>query len=145
MHSSISSFERTIPAQSWPGLLLVVSLLTAGAAVAWEMHCRALGYAPSFAPDAATGWTDGDAYVVAVQGGRPPHGITGVPGSLVTLIAAGGDASGITTSGLQYPLQSGTLRPGTTRGVSNVLVGERGSVALDRGTLLVMQPFGGAL
>ncbi len=25
----------------------------------------ALGYAPSFAPDAATGWTDGDAYVVA--------------------------------------------------------------------------------
>ncbi len=87
----------------------------------------------------------GDAYVVVAQGGRPPHEIAGAPGSLVTLIAVGGDASGITTSGLLYPLQGGTLRPGTTRGVSNVLVGERGSVVFDRGTLLVIQAFGGAL
>jgi thiamine pyrophosphokinase len=87
----------------------------------------------------------GDAYVIVAQGGRPPYEITGAPGSLVTLIASGGDASGITTSGLQYPLQGGTLRPGTTRGVSNVLVGERGSVELDHGTLLVIQAFGGAL
>jgi thiamine pyrophosphokinase len=86
----------------------------------------------------------GDAYVVVAQGGRPPLEIVGAAGSLVTLLATGGDATGITTGGLQYPLQGETLSPGTSRGVSNVLVGERGSVVLERGTLLVIQPDGGA-
>ena len=86
----------------------------------------------------------GDAYLAVVQGGRPPHVVTGTAGSLVTLLAAGGDACGITTAGLQYPLHSATLRPGSTRGVSNVL-GRTGSVALEQGTLLVIQPSGGAL
>jgi len=86
----------------------------------------------------------GDAYVVVVQGGRPPHTITGPAGSLVTLLAAGGDACGITTTGLEYPLHDATLPPGTSRGVSNVLVGARGSVVLERGTLLVIQAYGGA-
>lgn len=87
----------------------------------------------------------GEAYVAVAQGGRPPHAITGSPGSLLTLVPAGGDACGITTSGLEYPLQGATLRPGTSRGVSNVLVGATGSVVLERGTLLVIQPSGGAL
>lgn len=87
----------------------------------------------------------GDAYVVVVQGGRLPRVMTGAAGSLVTLLPMGGDASGITTIGLQYPLRGATLRPGTSRGVSNVLVGEQASVALDQGTLLVIQAFGGAL
>lgn len=86
----------------------------------------------------------GDAYVVVAQGGRPPREITGAAGSLVTLLATGGDADGITTGGLQYPLHGATLRPGTSRGVSNVLVGEQGSVVLEHGTLLVIQPDGGA-
>jgi thiamine pyrophosphokinase len=34
--------------------------------------------------------------------------------------------------------------PGTTRGVSNELVEGSGSVRLQDGTLLVVQPFGGA-
>ena len=85
----------------------------------------------------------GDAYVAVVQGGRAPTPITGSVGSLVTLLPVGGDASGITTTGLQYPLHGATLRPGTSRGVSNVLVAERGSVGLDHGTLLVVQPDGG--
>jgi thiamine pyrophosphokinase len=86
----------------------------------------------------------GEAYVVVAQGGRPPHEIVGAAGSLVTLLATGGDAAGITTTGLQYPLHGATLRPGTSRGVSNVLIGERGSVVLERGTLLVIQAHGGA-
>ncbi|MDQ1447571.1 MAG: thiamine pyrophosphokinae [Actinomycetota bacterium] len=86
----------------------------------------------------------GEAYVVVAQGGRPPHVITGAAGSLVTLLPAGGDACGITTEGLQYPLHGETLGRGTTRGVSNVLVREEGSVVLDEGTLLVIQAFGGA-
>jgi thiamine pyrophosphokinase len=87
----------------------------------------------------------GDAYVVVVQGGRLPRVVTGTAGSLVTLLPVGGDASGITTIGLQYPLRGATLRPGTSRGVSNVLLGEQASVALDQGTLLVIQASGGAL
>jgi thiamine pyrophosphokinase len=85
----------------------------------------------------------GAAYVVVLQGGRPPLRITGRAGSLVTLLPVGGDASGITTTGLQYPLHGATLRPGTSRGVSNVLVGETASVGLEHGTMLMVQPNGG--
>jgi thiamine pyrophosphokinase len=85
----------------------------------------------------------GAAYVAVLQGGRPPHPIAGPPGSLVTLLPTGGDACGITTSGLQYPLRGATLRPGTSRGVSNVLVDACASVGLERGTLLMIQPDGG--
>ena len=86
----------------------------------------------------------GDAYLVVTQGGRPPQVLKGATGSLVTLLAVGGDACGITTTGLQYALRGATLRPGTSRGVSNVLLGERGSVVLEHGTLLVVQAAGGA-
>ncbi len=85
----------------------------------------------------------GDAYVVVLQGGRPARTLVGRPGSLVTLLPVGGDACGITTDGLQYPLRGATLRPGTSRGVSNVLIASEASVVLDVGTLLVIQPFGG--
>lgn len=85
----------------------------------------------------------GAAYVAVLQGGRPPHPITGPAGSLVTLLPVGGDASGITTTGLQYPLHGATLRPGTSRGVSNVLVAATATVGLEQGTLLMIQPDGG--
>jgi thiamine pyrophosphokinase len=85
----------------------------------------------------------GTAYVAVLQGGRPPHPVTGPPGSLVTLIPAGGDACGITTTGLEYPLHGATLRPGTSRGVSNVLLDDPASVGLEQGTLLMIQPDGG--
>jgi thiamine pyrophosphokinase len=85
-----------------------------------------------------------DAYVAVAQGGRPALAIAGTPGSLLTLLPAGGDAIGITTTGLQYPLHDATLAPGTTRGVSNVLADAPASVVLRHGTLLVIQPTGGA-
>jgi thiamine pyrophosphokinase len=85
----------------------------------------------------------GTAYLVVMQGGRPPQPITGKRGSLVTLLPSGGAASGITTTGMQYPLRGATLRPGTSRGVSNVLVTETATAVLEHGTLLMIQPFGG--
>jgi thiamine pyrophosphokinase len=100
----------------------------------------ALLASPRFADLEIDAWT-GDATVAVLQGGRPARTISGVPRSLVTLLPAGGDAIGISTTGLQYPLQGATLRPGTSRGVSNVLVGEHATVVLDRGTLLAIQPF----
>jgi thiamine pyrophosphokinase len=95
---------------------------------------------PRFADVEIDAWP-GDAHVAVVQGGRSPHGITGSAGSIVTLLPTGGDATGITTTGLQYPLGGETLPRGTSRGVSNVLVGEAASVVLEHGTLLAVQPF----
>ena len=86
----------------------------------------------------------GDARVVIVRAGRPPLAIGGAIGSLVTLLAMGGDAFGVTTTGLQYPLRNEDLPVGTTRGLSNVVVAADATVELERGTLLVVQPFGSA-
>ena len=83
------------------------------------------------------------ARIAVARGGEAPVEIGGQPGSLVTLLAAGGAARGIVTEGLRYPLRCEELTPSTTRGVSNELVGESGSIGLQTGTLLVVQPFGG--
>lgn len=86
----------------------------------------------------------GTARLAVARGDEPPIDINGPPGGLVTLLAAGGPARGIVTEGLRYPLQCEELFPGTTRGVSNELVSGSASVRLQDGTLLVVQPFGGA-
>ncbi len=82
----------------------------------------------------------GRARLAVLHGGRPPLSITGPVGSLVTLLAYGGAASGITTTGLQYALAGDDLGTGTARGVSNVLVEPYATIALGRGTLVVIQP-----
>jgi thiamine pyrophosphokinase len=62
--------------------------------------------------------------------------VPGQPGDTVSLIPLGGDAAGITTLRLEYPLENGTLRFGSTRGVSNVLLEPGAAVRLDTGMLL---------
>ncbi len=71
---------------------------------------------------------------------HPGTGATasGEPGDLVSLLAAGGDASGIVTTGLRWPLRAETLRSGSTRGISNELLSNTASVSLERGSLLVL-------
>lgn len=59
--------------------------------------------------------------------------IEGQPGDTVSLISLQGDARGVTTEGLEYPLRGGTLPFGSTLGISNVLVGRQGSVAVEEG------------
>jgi thiamine pyrophosphokinase len=86
----------------------------------------------------------GAAYVAVARGGQAPHAIRGPVGSIVSLLPAGGDARGITTTGLQYPLHGEDLPHGTSRGVSNVLDATTASVVLEAGTLVVVQPEGGA-
>jgi thiamine pyrophosphokinase len=68
--------------------------------------------------------------------------IRGEAGELVSLIATHGDACGVTTDGLLYPLRGETLAAGSTRGVSNEMVASRAVVALERGVLLVVVPGG---
>jgi thiamine pyrophosphokinase len=61
------------------------------------------------------------------------------PGGLVTLLPVGGDAHGVATRHLAYPLVGETLAAGTSRGVSNVADGEEVVVAVDAGVLLVLR------
>ncbi len=62
--------------------------------------------------------------------------IQGKPGDVVSLIPLFGDAQGITTHNLEYPLEEDTLHFGSSRGVSNVLTAENATVYLKEGLLL---------
>ncbi len=62
--------------------------------------------------------------------------VSGQPGDTLSLIPVAGDAQGITTSGLEYPLHNETLRFGATRGVSNSLLEPQASIYFEKGLLL---------
>jgi thiamine pyrophosphokinase len=79
----------------------------------------------------------GSAHVTVVRG---QHDLHGRPGSLCSLLAVGGTARGVTTTGLRYPLDGQDLPAGSTRGVSNELLVETVSVSVRHGTVLVIQP-----
>ena len=64
--------------------------------------------------------------------------IEGHAGDLLSLLPLTGDATGIHTQGLYYPLNGETLRFGKPRGVSNMLTGEQAGVSLENGMLLVI-------
>jgi thiamine pyrophosphokinase len=60
-------------------------------------------------------------------------------GTTVSLFAVGGDAAGVTTSGLRFPLRSETLKTGSSRGLSNAVLGARAAVRVRQGMLLVYE------
>ena len=65
--------------------------------------------------------------------------LRGEPSQLVSLIPWGGDAVGIKTEGLRWPLASESLPLGTSRGISNEMTGTQAEVSLESGTLLVIK------
>lgn len=82
----------------------------------------------------------GPATVHVVHGPGQRH-LDASPGALVTLVPVGGDAHGVRTTGLRYPLVGERLAAGTTRGVSNVVAGSDGAtVSLELGTVLLVLP-----
>jgi thiamine pyrophosphokinase len=66
--------------------------------------------------------------------------LRGRPGDLVTLVPLHGPARRVRTEGLLYPLHGEDLAPGSTRGVSNELLGAEATVGLAEGVLLAVQP-----
>jgi thiamine pyrophosphokinase len=62
--------------------------------------------------------------------------IDGSSGDTVSLIPLGGNAEGVTTDGLEWPLNEDVLNFGPARGVSNVLVAKQACVRVRRGVLL---------
>jgi thiamine pyrophosphokinase len=86
----------------------------------------------------------GDVTVRAVHGGEQLQ-LAGAAGDLVTLLAAGGDAQGVRTQRLRYPLAGETLSFGAARGLSNVVMSGGATVACDRGVLLVIETRSGGV
>jgi thiamine pyrophosphokinase len=78
---------------------------------------------------------DGPQEVYLLQPGEV-NSLQGRSRDTVSLIPLGGDALGVTTHGLEYPLQDETLYFGATRGLSNVLLGQQAQVILAHGLLL---------
>ena len=70
--------------------------------------------------------------------------LEGQAGDTVSLLPLAGDAYGVTTRGLRYPLDDATLSYERARGVSNVLLAPPGYVSLRKGLLLVVQHRGWA-
>ncbi len=64
--------------------------------------------------------------------------VLGKPGDILSLIPLMGDACGITTQGLEYPLLNDSLAFGTTRGISNVLRESPATISLCSGLLIVV-------
>lgn len=79
----------------------------------------------------------GPAVLHVVRTRRVLHGR---PGELVSLFALPGPASGVTTAGLEYPLEAETLPAGVGRGVSNVFTAERAEITVTDGVILVVRP-----
>jgi thiamine pyrophosphokinase len=81
---------------------------------------------------------------VATQGVATQPGATaclalaGAPGDLLTLLPLAGNAEGVSTTGLLYPLADETLFFAQARGVSNVFAAATARIWLRRGLLLVI-------
>ncbi len=77
----------------------------------------------------------GDARVLIV---RDERAVTGPSGALVTLVALGGPARAVRTTGLRWTLEDEDLLPGSTRGVSNELVSSPATVRVRDGIVAVV-------
>ncbi len=91
-------------------------------------------------PELATldiAWHLGTATVRVVRAGSPVS-IPGSPGDAVTLLAVGGDATGVSTAGLRWHLDGADLPPATSLGVSNELVEPPATISVGSGALLVI-------
>jgi len=79
----------------------------------------------------------GTARITVVRARATLHGH---PGDLCSLLPVGGVAHGVRTHGLRFRLHGEDLLPGSTRGVSNELIGAEATVTVDAGVILAVQP-----
>ena len=89
------------------------------------------------ADNGAVGYLIGNDYIAtALQNSRVsfPETATGI----LSVFCMGRDARGVTLTGLQYPLQNGTLSAGFPLGVSNHFIGQIATVQVIDGSLLLL-------
>lgn len=65
--------------------------------------------------------------------------VEGMVGDSVSIFPLAGPATGVTLEGMAYPLQNASLQPGDTLGFHNELIGQKATVSVECGTLLVVQ------
>ena len=65
--------------------------------------------------------------------------IEGRKGGTVSLLPLSSDVRGITLNGFEYPLTSATMEVGVPYGISNRLIGTRGTISVESGHLLVIR------
>lgn len=80
-------------------------------------------------------WHVDSAHILAI---RTEATLTGKPGDLLTLLAIGEPADGVTTEGLAYELSDDVLLASSTRGVSNTFTGSQARVTVRTGILLAI-------
>ncbi len=81
-------------------------------------------------------------FLIDARDGETTAHLRGSAGDTVSLLPFGGDAHGITTAGLEYPLRDESLFVGPARGVSNVMLADEAHVALSAGMLLCVMTEG---
>jgi thiamine pyrophosphokinase len=81
---------------------------------------------------------EGDQLAMVVRGGETVTLAAG-PGSLVSLLPLSAAVTGITYTGMLYPLENATLTLGSTRGVSNEVAQAPATVRIDDGLALLIQ------
>lgn len=84
-------------------------------------------------PELSVMMDDGSVQIMVI---KEKQVIYGKAGNLVSLIPIDESVTGISTTGLAYPLQDAVLALGESRGISNVMLGERANVSLKTGMLL---------
>jgi thiamine pyrophosphokinase len=72
------------------------------------------------------------------------HIINGTPDDTISLLPIGGDAGGVCTEGLVYPLKRERLTFGASRGVSNVMQAATAKITVQTGRLLLIHTLGKA-
>lgn len=75
---------------------------------------------------------------VSIVRGR--RSISGAAGDVVSLLALGGEARGVSTGGLLFALREATLSAGTSWGVSNEMTGSDAWIEVRDGVLAAVQP-----
>ncbi len=65
--------------------------------------------------------------------------IDGYCGQTLSIVPITGEAEGISTSGLEYPLDAETLYFASTRGISNVMTAEKCEITIEKGLAFVIK------
>lgn len=66
--------------------------------------------------------------------------LSGQAGDVISILARNGEATGVTTTGLKWPLEDATLSPTSSLGVSNEIIDGDATVSLESGTVMVARP-----
>ena len=109
-------------------------VIVAALGARWDQTIANLLLPASF-PSVKISLLDGSQEIHYIRAGEKLE-IHGRPGDMVSLIPLAGKAYGVTSEHLEYPLREDELTFGSTRGISNVLLEETGTISINGGLLL---------